>query len=182
MASTRSASGRASRARRPSRWEWRARLDRASAAKAWSAGPAAAGGTNAKCAGAPRCGGGGGDRRPTPMPQSSAPPSMRPPAQPAGGNPPRSARFRRGSRGPRVAPPEIPKIGVVEVDPNFKPRIELLPPKPPVLEPTGPDAGPSRGDERGDERGRSRGGRGGRAGRGGGGLGGGRRGRPGARH
>ncbi len=78
-----------------------------------------------------------------PMPQSSAPPSMRPPAQPAGGIPPRSARFRRGSRGPRVAPPEIPKIGVVEVDPNFKPRIELLPPKPPVLEPTGPDAGPS---------------------------------------
>src|SRR5881409_201356 len=47
-----------------------------------------------------------------PMPESSAPPSMRPTAPPAG-IPSRSARFRRGSRGPRVAPPEIPKIGVV---------------------------------------------------------------------
>src|SRR5260370_79715 len=99
------------------------------------------------------------------MPQSSAPPSMRPPAQPAGGIPARSARFRRGSRGPRVAPPEIPKIGVVEVDPNFKPRIELLPPQPPALEPTGPDAGPSRGAERG-EGGRGGGCRGGGVGRG----------------
>ncbi|HXL33413.1 MAG TPA: NYN domain-containing protein, partial [Gemmatimonadales bacterium] len=58
-----------------------------------------------------------------PMPESSAPPSMRPANPPAVGIPSRSARFRRGSRGPRVAPPEIPKIGVVEMDPNFKPRI-----------------------------------------------------------
>lgn len=102
-----------------------------------------------------------------PMPQSSAPPSMRPPAQPAGGIPSRSARFRRGSRGPRVAPPEIPKIGVVEVDPNFKPRIELLPPPRPTPEPIGPEARPARGDERRDEGGRGRGGRGGSGGRGG---------------
>src|SRR5438132_1429658 len=65
-----------------------------------------------------------------PMPESSAPPSMRPGAAPVGGIPSRSARFRRGSRGPRLAPPDLPKIGVVEVDPNFKPRIELVPPKP----------------------------------------------------
>jgi len=65
-----------------------------------------------------------------PMPDSSAPPSMRPSNVPAG-IPARSARFRRGSRGPRVAPPEIPNIGMVEVDPNFKPRIELVPPKVP---------------------------------------------------
>src|SRR5213595_2608838 len=44
-----------------------------------------------------------------PMPESSAPPSMRPGASPAGGIPSRSARFRRGSRGPRVSPPDIPK-------------------------------------------------------------------------
>src|SRR5207244_1195825 len=67
-----------------------------------------------------------------PMPESSAPPPPRGRAAagpPLGGIPSRSARFRRGSRGPRVGPPpEVPKIGVVEVDPNFKPRIELLPP------------------------------------------------------
>src|SRR5207248_2945148 len=69
-----------------------------------------------------------------PMPESSAPPSMRPASPPAAGIPSRSARFRRGSRGPRVAPPETSKIGVVEMDPNFKPRIELLPPKlPPAV-------------------------------------------------
>src|SRR6059058_2947034 len=77
-----------------------------------------------------------------PMPESSAPPSMRPGASPAGGIPSRSARFRRGSRGPRVSPPDIPKIGVVEVDPNFKPRIELLPPKHPDIEPRSGDAIP----------------------------------------
>jgi uncharacterized protein (TIGR00288 family) len=54
------------------------------------------------------------------------------PASPPAGVPARSARFRRGSRGPRVAPPEVPKIGVVEVDPNFKPRIELVPPAQPA--------------------------------------------------
>src|SRR5437773_6037925 len=106
-----------------------------------------------------------------PMPESSAPPSMRPANVPAAGIPARSARFRRGSRGPRVAPPEIPKIGVVEMDPNFKPRIELVPPKlppppaPAAPEPFGGDSAPAGGE--GAERGaRSRGGRGGRGGSG----------------
>ncbi|PYP38300.1 MAG: hypothetical protein DMD46_02310 [Gemmatimonadetes bacterium] len=97
-----------------------------------------------------------------PMPESSAPPSMRPASVPApqAGIPSRGARFRRGSRGPRVAPPEIPRIGVVEVDPNFKPRIELLPPKPPVAapEPTGTETASPGVEER-----RERGGRGRRA-------------------
>src|SRR5258707_1086804 len=101
-----------------------------------------------------------------PMPESSAPPSMRPANAPAG-VPARSARFRRGSRGPRVAPPDMPKIGVVEMDPNFKPRIELVPPKPPaapaVPEPLGGDSAPAGDAERSA---RSRGGRGGRGGRG----------------
>src|SRR5438093_12110454 len=73
-----------------------------------------------------------------PMPASSAPPSMRP-AQPqaGGGVPSRGARFRRGSRGGhRAAPPEIQQIGVVEMDPNFKPRVELMPTRPPAIEPT----------------------------------------------
>src|SRR2546428_1321417 len=104
-----------------------------------------------------------------PMPESSAPPSMRPANAPVAGIPSRSARFRRGSRGPRVAPPEIPKIGVVEMDPNFKPRIELVPPKlppaPALPEPFGGDSAPADGG--GAERGaRSRGGRGGRGGSG----------------
>jgi uncharacterized protein (TIGR00288 family) len=130
-----------------------------------------------------------------PMPASSAPP---PPYSAApvspGGPPARSARFRRGSRGPRVAPPpaDIPKIGVVEVDPNFRPRIDLVPssPKPPVAPLTSePSSGEShrggggrggRGrapagarEERGERGGRSRrGGRGrARGGRGGGGGG-----------
>ncbi|HEX9283864.1 MAG TPA: NYN domain-containing protein [Gemmatimonadales bacterium] len=104
-----------------------------------------------------------------PMPQSSAPP-------PLTGVPARSARFRRGSRGggPRVAPPEIPKIGVVEVDPNFKPRIELLPPlpRPAATAPPGGEAAPAPGpfDEGRRERG-ERGERGGRGGRGRGGRG-----------
>src|SRR5207247_10175508 len=107
-----------------------------------------------------------------PMPESSAPPSMRSANLPAAGIPARSARFRRGSRGPRVAPPEIPKIGVVEMDPNVKPRIELLPAKPPVVpETVGSDsapAGPPIGDdERRERRGRGRGGRGRRGGGGG---------------
>src|SRR3989475_6877793 len=108
-----------------------------------------------------------------PMPDSSAPPSMRPSNVPAS-IPARSARFRRGSRGPRVAPPEIPNIGLVEVDPNFKPRIELVPPKvppaPTVPEPLGGDSAPAGGAERGA---RGRGGRGRRSGRGGGSGGGG---------
>ena len=115
-----------------------------------------------------------------PMPASSAPPSMRP-AGPAGAVPSRSARFRRGSRGPRVAPPEAPKIGVVEVDPNFKPRIELIPSRSAVTEPAGTEAAPTARPpveeerrERGGGGGGRRGGRGGRGGRGrrGGGSGG----------
>jgi uncharacterized protein (TIGR00288 family) len=118
-----------------------------------------------------------------PMPESSAPPSMRPAASAAplpSGIPARSARFRRGSRGPRVAPPEIPKIGVVEVDPNFKPRMELLPPKPtapdsPATSGTaaGVPAGSDDRPERSERGGRGRGGRGRRSGGGGGGGGGG---------
>ncbi len=115
-----------------------------------------------------------------PMPASSAPPSMRPATPggpPVGAVPSRSARFRRGSRGHRVAPPDIPKIGVVEVDPNFKPRIELIPARPHGLETAGAEAPPASptppdDEEEGRERGRSRGGRG-RRGAGGGGGGGG---------
>src|SRR5438094_9740020 len=102
-----------------------------------------------------------------PMPESSAPPSMRPAQASVAGIPSRSARFRRGSRGPRVAPPEIPKIGVVEMDPNFKPRIELVPPKPPpaVPEPFGSDSAPA-GAPPGDDERRERSSRGGGGGRG----------------
>jgi hypothetical protein len=108
-----------------------------------------------------------------PMPESSAPPSMRPTAPvnaPAGGVPSRSARFRRGSRGPRVPPPDVPKIGVVEVDPNFKPRIELLPPAAPAspVAPFPGDASPAPHrteeadrEDRGVRPSRGRGGRGG---------------------
>jgi uncharacterized protein (TIGR00288 family) len=112
-----------------------------------------------------------------PMPASSAPPP--PYSTPAaGGIPIRSARFRRGSRGgARPAAggvPEIPRIGVVEVDPNFRPRGNVIPPKPPAGQaaPVGAGGGASpTGQERG-ERG-SRGGRGGGGGGGGGGEGGG---------
>src|SRR3989475_2314619 len=107
------------------------------------------------------------------MPASSAPPALRPAsATPSrGGVPSRSARFRRGSRGPRVAPPEIPKIGVVEVDPNFKPRIELIPARPLANEPAGTEAPPKAPIEenRRERGGRGRGGRGRRGGGGGGG-------------
>ena len=107
-----------------------------------------------------------------PMPTSSAPP---PPYSTAsatpGGVPMRSARFRRGSRGGARRPgaaggvPEIPKIGVVEVDPNFRPRGDVVPPtKPPIGQPSpgGPSSGA--GQERGERGGRG-GGRGGRGGR-----------------
>jgi uncharacterized protein (TIGR00288 family) len=96
-----------------------------------------------------------------PMPASSAPPppySAHPPSP--GGVPARSARFRRGSRGPRVAPPapDTPKIGVVEVDPTFRPRMNLVPPSPkPPVAPLPSEPGPDEGR------------RGGRGGRGGGG-------------
>src|SRR5437899_885174 len=114
---------------------------------------------------------------------ASVPPPPPPPAAPPGvvSVPSRSARFRRGSRGPRVAvaPPEIPKVGVVEVDPNFTPRIELVPVKPPempMVEParTAESGGEGSRDRRGGRGGGgSRGGRGGRGGRGRGGRGGG---------
>jgi len=98
-----------------------------------------------------------------PMPASSAPPPpySAPPASP-GGIPARSARFRRGSRGGRVPPPktDVPKIGVVEVDPNFRPRIDLVPPTRPPVVPLTPES-PSEGRRGGGE-----GGRGGRGGRG----------------
>ena len=90
-------------------------------------------------------------------------------------------RFRRGSRGgPRAGSPEIPKVGVVEVDPNYRPRVG--PPTTPKVEVLGtpapvpggaphgdvPSDRPDRG-ERGENRGgRRRGGRG-RGGRGHGG-------------
>src|SRR2546428_5633732 len=101
-----------------------------------------------------------------PMPESSAPPSMRPANPPAAGIPSRTARFRRGSRGPRVAPPGIPKTGVVERDPNFKPRIGARPPKVPPAppEPLGSDSAPAAVPLGDDER-RERGGRGGGGGR-----------------
>ncbi|MBI1966486.1 MAG: NYN domain-containing protein, partial [Gemmatimonadetes bacterium] len=93
-----------------------------------------------------------------PMPKSSAPPPPYsvPAAPVVTGVPSRSARFRRGSKGPRVAPPEIPKVGVVEVDPNFKPRIELHPTRP-AVEIVGSDqpaVGRSEDGERGGGRGR----------------------------
>jgi len=101
-----------------------------------------------------------------PMPTSSAPPPpYSTPSSAPGGIPMRSARFRRGSRGGARRPgavggvPEIPKIGVVEVDPNFRPRGDAIPAKPPA-----PPASPGSVQERGD-----RGGRGGRGGRGAGG-------------
>jgi len=96
-----------------------------------------------------------------PMPASSAPPP------PYSAPPARSARFRRGSRGggPRVAPPDVPKIGVVEVDPNFRPRIDLVPPTRQPVAPLSPEA-PSGESRRGGGEG-ARGGRGGRGGSGG---------------
>ncbi len=103
-----------------------------------------------------------------PMPASSAPPP--PYSTPAStpGVPVRSARFRRGSRGgaPRGGAPEIPRIGVVEVDPNFRPRGDVLPPKQPAssITPAGPSGERPAGErgERGERGGRGEGSRGGR--------------------
>ena len=103
-----------------------------------------------------------------PMPTSSAPPPpYSTPSSTPGGIPMRSARFRRGSRGGARRPgaggvPEIPKIGVVEVDPNFRPRSDVLPPKAPVGQPSSPGQSSESGHERGERGGRGRGGRGGR--------------------
>jgi len=108
-----------------------------------------------------------------PMPITSAPPPPYSQAPiPGGGIPARSARFRRGSRGPRPAAPGVPNVGVVEVDPNFRSRVELISPRqaaPPVSE--SPVQGGGRDDdrprrERGERGGRGRGGRGARGGRG----------------
>ena len=103
-----------------------------------------------------------------PQPASSAPP---PPysqhgAQP-GGMPMRSARFRRGSRGPRPAAPDVPRVGVVEVDPNFRSRVERMPPRsgpgaPVANEPPSGGGGGRTDDDhpRRERGGRGRGGRG----------------------
>ncbi len=115
-----------------------------------------------------------------PLRASSAASEVASQPAPLAGIPARSARFRRGSRGLRVPPPEVQKIGVVEVDPNFKPRIELIPARPVVPETVGSDTSPSAGglpgsapiEEEHRGPGRGRGGRGGR-GRGAGGGGGG---------
>jgi uncharacterized protein (TIGR00288 family) len=100
-----------------------------------------------------------------PQPASSAPP---PPysqsGSSTGGVPMRSARFRRGSRGPRPQAPGVPKVGVVEVDPNFRSKIELLPPRQPQTPAGEPPAGREESErprrERGERGGRGRGGRG----------------------
>jgi uncharacterized protein (TIGR00288 family) len=97
-----------------------------------------------------------------PMPTSSAPPPPYSTPGSTGGIPMRSARFRRGSRGGARpgsggAPPEIPKIGVVEVDPNFRPRGDVLPPRP--SSPTPPAGSVEERGERGERSGRGRGAR-----------------------
>ena len=83
---------------------------------------------------------------PAPTPSSSA-------ASPAasGAVPARSARFRKGSRGRvPISPPDIPRIGVVEVDPNFRPRIELIPVAPPAGPPADPPVSGGVSDEQGE--------------------------------
>jgi hypothetical protein len=118
-----------------------------------------------------------------PMPTSSAPPPpYSQPGTPLGGAPVRGGRFRRGSRGPRPASPGGPRVGVVEVDPNFRPRTEPVSPRPaPQSGSEAPGSGRGHDDEERPRRerggrgrgGRGRGGRGGEAGEGGGGGGGG---------
>jgi uncharacterized protein (TIGR00288 family) len=105
-----------------------------------------------------------------PMPASSAPPP--PYSQPTtsfGGMPARSARFRRGSRGPRPATPRpatpgAPRVGVVEVEPNFRPRVEPVSSHPgPSPQGGGEPIGSSREEDerpRRERGGRGRGGRG----------------------
>jgi uncharacterized protein (TIGR00288 family) len=104
-----------------------------------------------------------------PMPASSAPPPpYSQPGQAVGGFAARGGRFRRGSRGGGRPSQEIPKIGVVEVDPNFRPRVEATPTtsRPPMVG-NGQTEPRERGErgERGDRGGRGRGGRGGRGAR-----------------
>ena len=100
-----------------------------------------------------------------PMPASSAPP---PPYSQSAPAPGRSARFRRGSRGGRPAAPVVPKVGMVEVDPNFRPRVDPTQVTPAAGVPSSPEAQPGDREEGGRESrrgGRGRGGRG-RGGRG----------------
>ena len=104
-----------------------------------------------------------------PMPASSAPPPPYSTSSPsAPGIPMRSPRFRRGSRGGSHRPgagggiPEIPKIGVVEVDPNFRPRGDMIaPPAPPAAQ-TPPSKPPVVGGGEPADRGARARGRGGR--------------------
>jgi hypothetical protein len=101
-----------------------------------------------------------------PQPASSAPPPPYSQQQP-GGMPMRSARFRRGSRGPRPAAPDTSRVGVVEVDPNFRSRVERMPPRsgptaPVTNEPPSVGGGGRSDDDhaRRERSGRGRGGRG----------------------
>src|SRR5258707_5607861 len=76
-----------------------------------------------------------------PMPTSSAPPPPYSTPGSSGGVPMRSARFRRGSRGGARpssgrAPPAIPQIRLVEIDPHFRPPAHVLPPQPSSPAPT----------------------------------------------
>jgi uncharacterized protein (TIGR00288 family) len=102
-----------------------------------------------------------------PQPVSSAPPPPYSQSTQPGGMPMRSARFRRGSRGPRQATPDVPRVGVVEVDPNFRSRVERMPPRGGPAAPAGTEppsvGGGGRGDDdhpRRERGGRGRGGRG----------------------
>ncbi|HET9708806.1 MAG TPA: NYN domain-containing protein [Gemmatimonadales bacterium] len=102
-----------------------------------------------------------------PQPASSAPPPPYSQGTQPGGMPTRSARFRRGSRGPRPGAPDVPRVGVVEVDPNFRSRVERIPPRSGPPAPAGgetPSVG-SGGRSDDDRPRRERGGRG-RGGRG----------------
>jgi uncharacterized protein (TIGR00288 family) len=97
----------------------------------------------------------GTDRESAPAPAAAE--GAGPPAA-VGGVPARGARFRRGSRGGRMPPPVVPKVGVVEIDPNFRPRPEPAPQKHSAIEPDAPPAGRESGGgghaESGGRRGR----------------------------
>jgi hypothetical protein len=102
-----------------------------------------------------------------PQPASSAPPPPYSQSTGPGGMPMRSARFRRGSRGPRPAAPDVNRVGVVEVDPNFRSRVERMPPRsgpaaPVANEPPSVGGGGRTDDDhpRRERGGRGRGGRG----------------------
>src|SRR3989441_3599914 len=84
-----------------------------------------------------------------PMPASSAPPPpYSTPSSSAPGLPMRTPRFRCGSRAGGHRPcaaagiPAIPKLGAVDVDPNFRPRGDMMVPPPPPPPPPPPLAPP----------------------------------------